>query len=281
MTSLVAAIQMCSSNHVDENLAVASQFIAEAAAQQAKLIVLPENFAIMDSNDRDKIQAREPIGEGKIQTFLAEQAKQHGVWLVGGTIPLQSNDPNKVMAASLVFNDRGDLAARYDKMHLFDVDLPNKESYRESAITEPGHNIVVIDTPIGKLGMAVCYDVRFPELFRCLFNRGAEIIALPSAFTVKTGQAHWEVLVRSRAIENFVYMIGAAQGGIHTHGRQTFGNSLMVDPWGTVIAKQTGTTPGVIYGEIDLNKLHEIRQSIPVAEHQMIFSLTGPSLRGA
>jgi predicted amidohydrolase len=266
----VAAIQMSSSDHVEENLISASKLIKEAVAHKAGLVVLPEMFAIMDGNDKDKALAAEAPGNGLIQAFLSEQAKTHGIWLIGGTIPLKDTSSNKVYAACLVYDDHGKCVGRYDKIHLFDVNLPNRERYLESAVTKPGKTITVIDSPFGKLGLAVCYDVRFPELFRCLFNRGAEVIAIPSAFTVSTGMAHWEVLMRSRAIENFSYIIGAAQAGTHAHGRTTYGDSLIVDPWGTVIARRTEKTSGIIYAKLDLKKLHEIREAIPVANHQVI-----------
>jgi len=267
----IAAIQMCSSHIVDENLVMAAQLIEEAAANGANLVVLPEMFSIMGLNPNDKVTVSEIYGSGKVQSFLSEQAKRNKVWIVGGTIPVQCGDPNKVRAASIVYNQNGDLIARYDKIHLFDVTISETEAYRESDTTQPGNRIVVIDTPFGKLGLSVCYDLRFPELFRIMFNQGAEIICVPSAFTVKTGEAHWETLLKSRAIENFCYVIGAAQGAKHSSGRSTYGNSMIVEPWGTVTSKLAGTKPGVIYTDIDLAKLSEIRKSIPVADHQKIY----------
>jgi len=267
----VAAIQMCSSHLVEENLSTASSLILEAANNGAKLIVLPEMFAIMGLNPNDKVTVREPLGKGIIQSFLSDQAKKNDVWIIGGTIPIECDNNNKVRASSLVFNNDGINVARYDKIHLFDVTVSETEIYKESDTTEPGNDLVVIETPFGKLGLAVCYDVRFPELFRCLFNKGAEIIALPSAFTVKTGEAHWELLSRSRAVENFCYVIGACQGGTHSNGRKTYGNSIIVEPWGSIVSKQEGIKSGVIYSTIDLMKLNEIRKSIPVAQHQKIF----------
>lgn len=267
----VAAIQMCSTHDVDENLATASQLISQAAQQGAEFVVLPENFAIIGLLDTDKLKVKEAFGHGKIQDFLAQQAKQNHIWLVGGTIPIASSHSNRARAASLMFDASGNCVARYDKIHLFDVTVGVNETYQESNSIEPGNQIVVVDTPIGKVGMAVCYDVRFPELFRVLFNRGAEILLLPSAFTVPTGEAHWGILTRSRAIENFCYLIAPAQGGTHTSGRKTFGNSVIVHPWGNVLAQQTGTESGVIFADIDLQKEKEIRKAIPVAQHQKIF----------
>ncbi len=267
----IAAIQMCSSHIVDKNLQTAANLIEEAAKSDAKLIVMPEMFAIMGLSANDKVTEKEPFGKGKIQSFLSDQAKKNCIWIVGGTIPIECENKKKVRAASLVFDDSGNFVNRYDKIHLFDVTLSENEMYKESDTTEPGDELVVVDTPFGKLGLAVCYDVRFPELFRCLVDKGAEIIALPSAFTVPTGEAHWELLARSRAVENFSYLIGACQGGTHSNGRKTYGNSIVVEPWGNVVAKKIGVEEGVLYSNIDLNKVHEARKSIPVKDHQRIF----------
>ncbi len=268
---IIAAIQMCSSNVVEENLLTSAKLIAEAAKNDAKLVVLPEMFAIMGLKTTDKVDVKEKFKEGAIQLFLSEQAKKNSIWIIAGTIPIECSDANKVSAASIVFDDNGNIVARYDKIHLFDVSVTETEVYKESDTTMPGNKIVVVQTPVGKIGLSVCYDIRFPELFRCLANSGAEIFSVPSAFTVKTGEAHWELLTRSRAVENFSYVIGACQGGTHASGRSTYGNSLIVDPWGTVVAKKSGSTQGVIYADIDLAKLYEIRKSIPVFQHQKIF----------
>lgn len=184
MQATIAAIQMCSSHIVENNLATAGRFIAEAASNKAKIVVLPEMFAIMGKAATDKVRIREVFGKGKIQDFLAQHARDYKLWIVGGTIPIACDDETKVRAASIVFNDKGAIVARYDKIHLFDISLSEKETYKESDTTQPGNQMVLVDTPYGKLGLGVCYDVRFPELFRCLFNQGAEIIILPSAFTV-------------------------------------------------------------------------------------------------
>jgi predicted amidohydrolase len=268
----IAAIQMCSSDKVNENLATAKKLIIEAVKGDAKLIVLPEMFAIMGKHDQDKLAIKEDLGHGEIQGFLAEQAKAHQVWIVGGTIPIACADKNKVRAACLMYNPQGMMIARYDKIHLFDISLSEKDTYKESQTTEPGNKLVVIDTPFGKIGLAVCYDIRFPEMFRALCNKGAEIILIPTAFTAKTGEAHWELLTRSRAVDGFCYVVGACQGGTHANGRQTYGNSMIVEPWGSIIAKLAGTESGVIYSNIDLEHLRTIRKSIPIFEHQKDFS---------
>lgn len=268
---LIAAVQMCSSHIVEENLATAEVQIEEAAKNNAKLIVLPEMFSIMGMSPSDKVKVKEKFGYGKVQSFLSEQAKKHHVWIVGGTIPIECNDNNKVRAASIVYNDQGETVGRYDKIHLFDVQLSETEIYRESDTTEPGNEIVIVNSPFGKIGLAVCYDIRFPELFRVLFNNGVNIICIPSAFTTKTGEAHWETLLKSRAIENFSYVIGSAQGGKHSSGRSTYGNSLIVDPWGTIISRADDNTPQNIYAAFDTKKINDARKSIPVSNHQKIF----------
>jgi deaminated glutathione amidase len=270
-----AAIQMCSSNILEENLASVEKLIKEAADQNAALIVLPEMFPFFGLAAVDKVKIKEKFGDsnGKIQSFLSEQAKKNGVWIVGGTIPLSCEDEAKISAACLVYNKEGKVAARYDKIHLFDVFISENESYLESETTTPGNELVVINTPVGKLGLAVCYDIRFPTLFTSLFNKGAELIAIPSAFTMKTGEAHWKLLARSRAVDTFSYVIGACQEGTHTNGRKTYGHTLIVDPWGSVIAERTESGSGIVYAEINLKKLHEIRKSIPIREHQKLFSV--------
>ncbi|PIQ43210.1 MAG: hypothetical protein COV52_01715 [Gammaproteobacteria bacterium CG11_big_fil_rev_8_21_14_0_20_46_22] len=266
----IAAIQMCSSHNVSDNLATAKMLIAEAAEHGAKLIVLPEMFAIMGASATDKVALKEPYHSGHIQTFLAEQARNHSVWIVGGTIPISCEaDDSRVRAASIVFNAAGNIVARYDKVHLFDVVVSETESYRESDTTEPGsEHVVVVDTPVGKLGLTVCYDLRFPEQFIALQKAGAEIIAVPSAFTVKTGEAHWALLTRARAVDTFCYVVGACQGGEHSGGRKTYGHSMIVDPWGVIQEEAPASGNAVIYSEINLVALSEIRKRVPVAAHR-------------
>lgn len=263
----IAVIQMCSSDDIDENLRVAQHLIARAKHLGADMIVFPEMFAMISMDLETKVRARESEGDGIIQRFLSHQAKHHGIWVIGGTIPLVGKDSNKARAACLVFDPQGRQVARYDKIHLFDVMISEQESYKESDAIEAGDSICVFDTPLGKVGLAVCYDIRFPELFRLMFNQGVEIFIVPAAFTVTTGQAHWELLARARAVENFCYFIGACQGGTHISGRKTFGHSLIVDPWGEVKALlQDGV--GVITAELDLEYLHKIREKIPAKNHQ-------------
>lgn len=268
--SIVAAVQMASGPNVGANLLEAERLIAQAAAEEADLIVLPENFALMGENDNDLLSIAEEEGKGPIQSFLAQQAARYKLWLAGGTIPLHGSDKGKVLSGCLLFDPQGQRVARYDKLHLFDVSLPGGgERYSESLIIEPGQNVVVADTPFGKVGLAVCYDLRFPELFRCLVEQGMETLILPSAFTALTGKAHWEPLVRARAIENLCYVIAAGQGGFHASGRATHGDSMIVDPWGIVLARLPRGS-GIITAELDLERLRSTRGLFPTIEHRRL-----------
>ena len=267
---LMAAIQMVSEPGIAANLAMAADLLAEAAGRGAQLAVLPENFALMGRRETDKLAVQEAPGVGPIQDFLAEQAARHRLWLVGGTLPLRTADDGaRVRAACLLFNDRGQQVARYDKAHLFDVQTPgSQERYAESATIEPGNRYIVADTPWGRLGLAVCYDLRFPEQFRAMADQGMEILALPAAFTASTGAAHWETLLRARAIENQCYVIAAAQGGRHANGRETFGDSLLIDPWGLILDR-LAWGPGVVLARMDRPFLENIRRQFPSLEHRV------------
>lgn len=266
----VAAIQMASGPNVNANLLEATRLLKKAAEAGAKLVVLPENFAMMGMSEFDKVKIREADGAGPLQDFLADQASKLGLWLVGGTIPLAGHDADRVNAACLLFDDAGKRVARYDKIHLFDVKITESdEHYNESESIEPGNKVVVVDTPFGKLGLAVCYDLRFPGLFRLMSEAGAELFALPSAFTAITGKAHWQTLVRARAIENLSYVIAAAQGGYHANGRETFGHSMIVDPWGIVL-DELPRGSGVVVAEVKRDRLGDLRRSFPVLEHRKL-----------
>ncbi len=268
--SIMAAIQMVSGPSVADNLAVAAELLAQAADQGAQLAVLPENFALMDRQEEGKLAVSEAEGDGPIQAFLAEQADRHRLWLVGGTIPLRvAGDERRVYAACLLYDDHGRSVARYDKVHLFDVQVVGSaERYAESATIAPGHRYVVADTPLGRLGLAVCYDLRFPEQFRTMVGHGMEILALPAAFTATTGAAHWDVLLRARAIENQCYVIAAAQGGRHANGRETYGDSLIADPWGGVL-QRLPQGPGVVLAEWNREHLENVRRQFPALTHRV------------
>jgi nitrilase len=271
-TAIVAALQMVSGNDVETNLARAQLLIAQAADRGAQLLVLPEAFALFISNEQKQLGAGEAGAHPRVRAFLAEQAARHKVWIAGGTIPLLDEhcaaDSGRPRAACLLFDDRGRESARYDKMHLFDVDVGDKQgSYRESNTFAPGDAVVTAQTPFGRVGLAICYDLRFPELFQLLRMQGAEIIAIPSAFTRKTGLAHWLPLLRARAIETQCYVIGANQGGQHSAKRHTSGGSAIIDSWGEVLA-EAPFGEGVITAEIDLEKLKHERSTMPVLQHR-------------
>ncbi len=266
----VAAIQMASGPNVHANLIEARRLIGEAVAAGAKLVVLPENFGFMGEKDSDQLAHREEDGKGLLQSYLRDIAKEFGIWLVGGTIPLVAKDENRVRAACLVYDDQGQRVAHYDKVHLFDVHLiETDEYYTESDTIEPGEDVVVIDTPFGKLGIAVCYDLRFPEIFRAMLNKGVEILVLPAAFTAVTGRAHWDILLRARAIENVAYVIAAGQGGYHLNGRETYGHSMIIDPWG-VVQDELEQGAGFASCLIDLDYQQRVRRDFPVINHRRI-----------
>jgi len=264
----VAVVQMTSGAEVAANLAVASARVAEARAAGATLVVLPENFASMAAGEGAKRAIAEDDGTGPIQRALAELARQHGVWLVGGTVPLRASG-DRTRAACLVFGPDGERRARYDKIHLFDVEVPGGEVHRESRATEPGTDPVVVETAAGRLGLSVCYDLRFPELYRELARRGATLFAVPAAFTAVTGAAHWEVLLRARAIEDQCWVLAAAQAGEHPGGRRTHGDTMVVDPWGEVVARLPEGA-GLVVADIDPTRLVGLRQRFPVLEHRRL-----------
>ena len=266
----VAAIQMISSADVGANLDDASRLLGQAKAQGAQVVALPENFAFMGATEADKFAIAEDDGDGPIQSRLASLASELGLWIVAGTIPLRAPGETRLAAACLVYDAAGRRVARYDKIHLFDVEIPGKdERYQESASVRPGATPVCVDTPAGRLGLAVCYDLRFPELFRRLLGLGAEWFCLPSAFTAPTGRAHWEVLLRARAIENLCHVVAPAQSGFHENGRETHGDSMIVDCWGRVLARLPRGT-GVVVAEIDLVRQRELRQNFPCVDHRRL-----------
>ncbi|HEX3396061.1 MAG TPA: carbon-nitrogen hydrolase family protein [Steroidobacteraceae bacterium] len=266
----VAAIQMTSSHVVAENLAEAGVLLHEAKEAGALITCLPENFSFIGLKDADKLHVAEADGQGVVQAFLSDAARQLNMWILGGTIVIRTDDSNRVANASLLFDGAGKRVARYDKIHLFDVTIPGRnEQYRESTHVLPGREPVLADTPVGKLGLSVCYDMRFPELYRELVSQGAEWLAMPAAFTVPTGRAHWETLLRARAIENLCYVVAPAQTGVHTSGRETYGDSLIVDYWGQVLSRLAKGT-GVITADIDLASQAESRARFPALDNRQL-----------
>ena len=276
--ALLAAIQMVSSNCMEDNLNTVKRLATDAANAGAKLVVLPETFAVFGSKAQVALGQREASEQAVVRPFICDLAKSLGVWIVAGTIPLASKHSDvegslkredaKVFSSCFIVNANGEEIARYDKIHLFDASVADQQgSYRESDTFKAGSDVVVVDTPFGRLGVAVCYDIRFPEFFRAMFGRGVDIIAVPAAFTYKTGTAHWLPLLRARAIENQCYIVGANQGGEHSRSRSTSGGSIIVDGWGTVKA-ELALGEGVAMAEIDLSALKKQRDAMPVAAHQ-------------
>ena len=262
----VAAIQMISTTRIEENLSTAAGLIAEAVADGAELVALPEYFPIMGRRDADKIAAREVDGNGPIQIFLAETASKHGIWVIGGSMPLVASVEDKVLNTCLAFNPQGARVARYDKIHLFGFQK-GEERYNESATIEPGRQPVTFDAPFGRVGLSICYDLRFPELFRALGE--IDLLVLPAAFTEVTGRAHWEILLRARAIENQCYVLAIGQGGVHENRRETHGNSMLIDPWGDIVARREKGA-GVVIGELDHARIAEVRTSLPALTHRVL-----------
>jgi len=263
----VAGIQMASGPSVSANLSEAERLIEIAVSQGAKLVALPEYFAIMGTKDTDKVKVREKEGSGQIQRFLSKMAKTHQIWLIGGSVPMECESPNKVRNTCLVYDDTGKQVARYDKIHLFNLDLGN-EHYHEDDTIEPGDQVVVLEnTPLGKIGLSICYDLRFPELYRAMGE--VDLIVVPSAFTDTTGKAHWETLIRARAIENLCYVLAPAQGGYHLSGRETHGNSMIVDPWGVVLDRLPRGS-GVVVAGINTSYQASLRKSLPALKHRTL-----------
>jgi nitrilase len=266
----VAAIQMTSSHVVADNLAAAARLLREAKDAGAEIACLPENFSFLGMRDADKLQTAEANGAGPVQTFLRDTARELKLWILGGTLNIREDDGARVANASLLIDAHGKRVARYDKIHLFDVTIPGRdEQYRESTHVAPGRKVVTADTPVGRLGLSVCYDMRFPELYRDLVSQGAEWFAMPAAFTVPTGRAHWEVLLRARAIENLCYVVAPAQVGTHTNGRDTYGDSLIVDYWGQVMGR-LASGAGVISADFDLAKQADARERFPALENRRL-----------
>ena len=262
----MAAIQMVSGPEVDANLRAAEALLDEAASRGAQLAALPEFFPIMGRKETDKVEVREAFGAGPIQEFLAAAAKRLRMWIIGGSVPLQASVPEKVRNVCLVYDGEGKLVTRYDKIHLFGYDN-GQERYVESRTIEPGDRVVAIESPFGRIGLSVCYDLRFPELYRSMGP--VDVITVPSAFTATTGKAHWETLIRARAVENLAYVLAPAQGGRHANGRETHGNTMIVDPWGEIVARIT-TGAGVAIADVDHARIAAVRASLPALEHRTL-----------
>ncbi|KXB30768.1 acyltransferase [Dechloromonas denitrificans] len=257
---------MVSGPRVADNLALAGRLVDEAVAQGAQLVALPEYFPIIGAADADRVRAREDFGHGPIQDWLAATAQKHGIWVFAGSIPLTASLPDKMRNSSLAYNPAGECVARYDKMHLFGFSK-GEESYDEAAFIEAGSQPVAVDTPFGRIALSICYDLRFPELYRA--QGAVDLILMPAAFTDTTGRAHWEILLRARAIENQCYLLAVGQGGRHENGRLTHGNSMIVDPWGEILdRKQKG--PGVVIADLDHARIAEIRESLPALAHRIL-----------
>ncbi|MFI4919305.1 MAG: carbon-nitrogen hydrolase family protein [Legionellales bacterium] len=263
-----AIIQMVSTAKVAENLMQVETLMVQARDKQAELVVLPENFAFMGMNETDKLQVAEVDGLGAIQQKIIQLAKRMGLWVVAGTIPIQGSG-SKVRATCMVYDNKGERVARYDKIHLFDVRVSEHEAHQESVTVERGGEVVVVDTPIGKIGLTVCYDLRFPELYQQLALKGAQLFTVPSAFTAVTGLAHWDILLRARAIENLCYVLAPNQGGHHENGRHTYGHSMIVDPWGKILAQET-VGSGLTVADIDLQRLQQLRRQFPCIDHHWL-----------
>ncbi|WP_175947277.1 carbon-nitrogen hydrolase family protein [Burkholderia pyrrocinia] len=262
----VAALQMVSTPDVTRNLAEARRLIAEAAGEGAQLVLLPEYFCFMGHRDTDKLALAEPYQDGPIQRFLADAARRHGIWVIGGTLPLKAPEPDRVLNTTLVFDPSGNEAARYDKIHLFNFEKGD-ESFDEARTIRAGDTVVTFDAPFGRVGLSVCYDLRFPELYRRMGD--CALIVVPSAFTYTTGRAHWETLLRARAVENQCYVLAAAQGGKHENGRRTWGHSMLIDPWGEIVAvRDVGAS--VVLGAIDPQRIADVRQSLPAWRHRVL-----------
>ena len=262
----IAAVQMISTPVVADNIAVARRLVTQAARAGAGLVLLPEYWPILGMHENDKLAAAEQPGAGPIQEAMASMARELGIWLIGGTLPLVSTAPGKVLNTLLAYGPDGHLAGRYDKIHLFGF-TRGEESYDESRTIAAGNEVQTLETPFGRIGLSVCYDLRFPELYRAM--GACSLIVVPSAFTYTTGQAHWDILLRARAIENQCYVLAAAQGGVHPNGRRTWGHSMLVDPWGAVIAVLP-EGEGVVSGELDPAKLEIVRGNLPALRHRVL-----------
>lgn len=270
MDKKVAVLQMTSSANLVENLENVRLLLDRASKQNVLLALLPENFAFMGFSESAKLAIAEPFGEGIIQQTISELAKKYNMWIVAGSIPLLSKEPNRCFASCLVFDDKGQCVKRYDKIHLFDVQVSETEAHKESNATCPGSELAVIDTPVGKVGLSICYDLRFPEMYRKLRALDADIFVVPAAFTFDTGKVHWQILLQARAIENLSYVLAANQGGSHENGRQTYGHSIIISPWGNIEASCSASGLDLAITDIDLESMQSLRKRFPCLTHQKL-----------
>jgi deaminated glutathione amidase len=264
----IAAVQMVSTPEVDRNLAAASHLVAQAAEAGARLVALPEYFCLMGQRDDDKLAIAEADGDGPIQAFLAETARRHGIWLIGGTLPIRAQAADRVRNACCVYSPTGERVARYDKIHLFAFDN-GRERYDEGRVLEAGNEPVAFDAEGFRVGLSVCYDLRFPELYRALMQPACDLLVVPAAFTYTTGQAHWELLLRARAVENQCHVLASAQGGLHENGRRTWGHSMVIDPWGELLAVQA-EGPGIAVADAALDRRNAVREQLPALAHRRL-----------
>jgi nitrilase len=262
----IAAVQMVSTPVVEENFAAARRLIADAARQGAQLVLLPEYWPIMGMQEADKVAHAEQFDAGPIQKFMSEIAREHRIWLIGGTLPMAAQESDKVLNTMMVYNPDGEHVVRYDKIHLFSF-VKGEESYDEARTIVHGSKVATFEAPFGRVGLSVCYDLRFPELYRAMGD--CTLIVMPAAFTYTTGKAHWEILLRARAIENQCYVLAAAQGGKHPNGRRTWGHSMLVDPWGEIKAVLP-EGEGVVIGDIEAQHLQRVRESLPALKHRKL-----------
>lgn len=260
----VSVIQMCSSHVVEDNLKKATELLRKAHDAGTKLVVLPENFACMGLDDKSQVKHQEDFGFGIMQDTIRQLAEKLKLWIVAGTIPIRTTNDNKIYATTIVYDDKGNVAGSYAKSHLFDVALPSHEHYMESDYTIAGNDTVVVESPIGRLGLAICFDIRFPELFIALKEKQVDVIAIPAAFTYQTGVAHWDILTRARALDTFSFVLAAAQGGHHTNGRKTYGHAAIIGPWGDILNNNATLLEGVTTADIDLQAVKKARSAIPI-----------------
>lgn len=267
---MVAVVQMVSSNQLGQNLKTIERLVLNAVGLGAEMVVLPENFALMPKRSSELLSMAETLGDGVIQHFLSRLSREHCCWIVAGSLPIKSDVEDKAYAACLVYNDKGEQLAHYYKIHLFDADIAdNKGQYRESTTFVAGADVVVVDTPFGIMGLSICYDLRFPELYRQLLAKGAEFIVVPSAFTELTGRAHWDLLCRARAVENACYIVATNQGGLHANGRSTYGHSMIVGPWGNVLC-ELGVGEGCVLFRLKKSDITDIRTKLPAINHRRL-----------